>query len=76
MKTQARKINFKPKFRIWSKKYKLFTDDPFWPSNQHTHDEFLVAPNGEVYEMITTDFENYFRCLTNHRKGELVVKYV
>lgn len=63
----------KHKFRIYSKKYKLFTDDPRWPSNQVTHDMFLIAPDGEVWEMVTTDFENYFRDVSNHKKGELVV---
>ena len=53
------------KFRIWSNKYKLFTHDPRWPSNQHTHEEYVVTPSGEVWTFVTSDFENYFRVLDN-----------
>lgn len=51
------------KYRIWSNKYKLFTHDPRWPSNQHTHEEYVLTPGGEVWTMVTADFENYFRVL-------------
>ena len=53
----------KIKYRIWSNKYKLFTHDPRWPSNQHTHEEYVLTPGGEVWTLVTTDFENYFRVL-------------
>ncbi len=62
------------KYRIWSKKYKMFTDDPFWPNNQHVHEEFLAAPDGKVWTLVTTDFENYLRDLSG--EDDLIVKYV
>lgn len=49
------------KFRIWSKKYKMFTSDPRWPNNQRAHEEFVLTPAGEVWCLVTTDNENYFR---------------
>lgn len=55
------------KYRIWSSKYKLFTHDPRWPSNQHAHDEYLVTPRGEVWTLVTTDHENYFRYITDEK---------
>lgn len=53
------------KFRIWSKKYKMFISDPRWPNNQWTHEEFVLTPAGEVWCLVTTDNENYFRDLND-----------
>lgn len=50
------------KFRIWSKKYKLFTSDPRWPNNQYLHEQFLISPDGEVW-LLVGDGDNYFRSL-------------
>lgn len=55
------------KYRIWSPKYELFTHDPRWPSNQHTHEEYVITPSGEVWILVTTDYENYFRRITDEK---------
>lgn len=39
-------------FRIFSKKHNLYTNDPFWPSNQHSDSEFTVSTDGEVLEIV------------------------
>lgn len=53
------------KFRIWSKEYKMFTSDQRWPNNQHTHEQFLLSPAEEVWCLVTTDNENYFRDISD-----------
>jgi hypothetical protein len=40
------------KYRIFSKKHNLYTDDPAWPSNQHTSSDYYVAENGEIVELV------------------------
>jgi uncharacterized phage protein (TIGR01671 family) len=62
------------KYRIWSKKYKMFTDNSFWPGNQFTHSIFVISQENEVMEMVTSNGEDYFLDVCNHRKGELVIQ--
>jgi hypothetical protein len=38
--------------RIFSHKHQLYTDSPFWPSNQRTTSEFALNCNGEVLEIV------------------------
>jgi len=40
------------KFRIFSLKHKLYTNSPFWPSNQRTTSEFVLRPDGKILEII------------------------
>lgn len=63
------------KFRIYSHKYKLYTDDPFWPSNQHTYTVFALMPDGEIWELVTVGGEEYFRDVNNHKLGELEIHF-
>lgn len=49
------------KFRIWSNKHQLFVDDPIYPSNQHTWSEFYLSPDGQIYEFVTCDGENFVK---------------
>jgi len=68
-------MNNQLKFRIWSKKYSLFTHDCMWPSNQRTSEVFLLdGSDGCVRELVSCDGENYFLDLTNHKEDELVVQ--
>lgn len=39
-------------FRLFSHKYNLYTNSPFWPSNQRTTSEFVLRPDGKVLELI------------------------
>lgn len=39
-------------FRLFSKKHNLYTNSPFWPSNQRTFSEWCIYPNGEICELI------------------------
>jgi hypothetical protein len=38
--------------RIFSKKHNLYTNSPFWPSNQRTTSEFALNCNGKVLEIV------------------------
>lgn len=61
-------------YRVYSKKLKMFTDDARWPSNQRTWPEFVVTPDGEVVEFITTDGENFFKMLCDQEDFEVTIK--
>jgi len=39
-------------FRIFSKSHNLYTNSPFWPSNQRTTSEFVLRPDGKILEII------------------------
>lgn len=38
--------------RLFSKKHNLYTNSPFWPSNQRTWSEWTMANDGRVVEII------------------------
>ena len=40
-------------FRIFSKSHNLYTNSPFWPSNQRTTSEFVLRPDGRVAEILS-----------------------
>lgn len=40
------------KFRIFSKQQNLYTNSPFWPSNQRTTSEFAILPTGGIVELV------------------------
>ena len=46
------------KYRIFSKKHNIYTDDVSWPSNQHTSSDYLVNPDGEVVEFVGWPSDN------------------
>ena len=39
-------------FRLYSHKHQLYTNSPFWPSNQRTWSEWALSPNGDVLELV------------------------
>lgn len=39
-------------FRLFSKKHGLYTNSPFWPSNQRSTSDWALSPNGEILELI------------------------
>jgi len=39
-------------FRLFSHRHKLYTNSPFWPSNQRTWSEWASYPDGAVLELI------------------------
>lgn len=59
------------KFRVWSKKHEMFANDPRWPSNQYTHEQVVLTPEGEIWTLVTTDGENYFR---DSSGGEYIIQ--
>lgn len=68
------------KYRIYSKKHKLYVDSPFYPNNQMSHSEFYLTPGGKVVEFISFDMQNYlkneeinqkeFKILTGRERAE------
>lgn len=38
--------------RLFSKKHNLYTNSPFWPSNQRTWSEWALTPDGQILEII------------------------
>lgn len=64
------------KFRIYSHKHKLYTHDPFWPSNQRTFSEWLVSPDGEIVEMVgCSDGENVWYSKEKHSSKNFTVEH-
>jgi len=41
--------------RIFSHKHQLYTNSPFWPSNQRTTSDFLLATSGEIIELVCAE---------------------
>lgn len=39
-------------FRLFSHRHKLYTNSPFWPSNQRTWSEWTLTPDGQILEII------------------------
>lgn len=38
--------------RLFSKKHNLYTNSPFWPSNQQSFSDWSLLPSGEILELI------------------------
>lgn len=39
-------------FRLFSYRHKLYTNSPFWPSNQRVTSEFVLGHNGRILEIV------------------------
>jgi len=63
----------KQKFRIWSKKYKLFTDDVKYPNNQSYSERYLIDQDGEIVIHMFSPF-NLHEYLTEV-DGEYIVQW-
>lgn len=64
------------KFRLYSHKQKLYTNDPFWPSNQRTFSEWFVSPNGEIVELVGfPDGENVWYSKVIHVPQDFAVEH-
>ncbi len=46
-------------FRIFSHRHKLYTNSPFWPSNQRTWSEWSVTTDGQILEIIFDETVGY-----------------
>lgn len=46
--------------RLFSKKHNLYTNSPFWPSNQRSFSEWFLSPNGNVIEAVGFDGNESF----------------
>ena len=64
------------RFRIYSHKHKLYTDDPMWPSNQRSFSEWFVSPDGEIIELIGfQDGENVWYSKETHSPKKFTVEH-
>lgn len=59
-------------FRIFSHKHQLYTNSPFWPSNQRTWSEWASYPDGTILELVC-DSSGVFSTET-HDKRDFAVE--
>jgi hypothetical protein len=59
-------------YRIWSKKYKMFTSDPRWPNNQSSHELHLLSPDGKVVELVGNGYD--WQEVTDIKQSEFAVQ--
>lgn len=59
-------------FRIFSHRQKLYTNSPLWPSNQRTWSEWVLAPNGEIIELVDAGACGY--SVINHDKRNFSIE--
>lgn len=52
--------------RLFSKKHGLYTNSPFWPSNQRSFSDWALSPNGEIIEIVSLDGERSSSYVTTH----------
>jgi hypothetical protein len=60
--------------RIFSKKHNLYTNSPFWPSNQRTTSEFVLGCKGEIIELLYAGKEDDNPCILLRDKKDFVVE--
>lgn len=60
------------KYRLYNKKYKLYSDDIMWPNNQYTHEKYFLDSDGKVKVLIA--FERFGWTLEECDQREWKVK--
>jgi hypothetical protein len=62
-------------FRLFSKKANLYTNSPFWPSNQRTTSEFALLPTGGIIEIVRqAPYEDEGDFVVEHDSRNFVVE--
>jgi hypothetical protein len=60
--------------RIFSKKHNLYTNSPFWPSNQRSVSEFVVNSGGQIVELIYFGHELGQASTQTHPRESFVIE--